>query len=145
MMWPSLFTESTLPALEQTVQFAERRHALLAGNVANADTPGYQQRDLSVEDFQRSLKEAVEAASREKSSGIDNDSAPRTDGLSHQQAMKNVRESMKQILYHDGSDVGLESQVTEIAKNQSMHTTAVSVMRHQFNLLKMAISQSVNV
>lgn len=143
-MWPSIFNESTLPALEQTVLFAERRHALLAGNVANADTPGYQTRDLSVEDFQSSLKEALQASQAAEAEGLDGQTRS-TNGLSKAQAMKNVRESMKQILYHDGSDVGLETQVTELAKNQSMHTTAIAVMRHQFNLLKMAISQSVNV
>ncbi len=143
-MWPSIFNESTLPALEQTALFAERRHALLAGNVANADTPGYQTRDLSVKEFQSSLKEALQASHAAEADGMSG-STRTTHGLSKDQAMKNVRESMKQILYHDGSDVGLETQVTELAKNQSMHTTAIAVMRHQFNLLKMAITQSVNV
>lgn len=143
-MWPALFRGSALPAVEQTVQFTERRHALLAGNVANADTPGYQTRDLSVENFQAALKEAVNASqSAEKSSP--GHQLPRVEGLSKSQAMQNVRESMKQILYHDGSDVGMETQVTEIAKNQSMHSTAVAILRNQFQQLKMAISESVNV
>ena len=60
-MWPALFQKSVLPAVEQTLQFAERRHAILAGNIANADTPGYQTRDLSVSDFQSALKDVIQS------------------------------------------------------------------------------------
>ncbi len=42
-------------------QFAQRRHAILAGNVANMSTPGYKTRDLSVDDFQTNLKKAIES------------------------------------------------------------------------------------
>ncbi len=143
-MWPALFQKSALPAVEQTLQFAERRHAILAGNIANLDTPGYQSRDLSVSDFQSALKDVIQ--SKQQSDPQSPGSAPsRYEGLSQSQAMQNVRESMKQILYHDGSDVSVETQVTEIAKNQSMHATAVAIIRNQYQQLRMAISESVNV
>lgn len=146
-MWSGVFRGTALPALEQTIQFAERRHEILATNVANADTPGYQTRDLSVENFQSSLKNAIAA---EKQTDEANLSPGMTMGngfnrLSKDQAMQNVRESMDQILYHDGTDISFESQVTQIAKNQSMHSTAVAVLRNQFKVLQMAISESVNV
>ncbi len=41
-MLSSIFNRSTLPALEQTANFAEKRHLLLASNLANIDTPDYQ-------------------------------------------------------------------------------------------------------
>ena len=40
------------PVLEQVVNFTEARHGVLAGNIANLDTPGYKTRDLSPELFQ---------------------------------------------------------------------------------------------
>jgi flagellar basal-body rod protein FlgB len=155
-MWPALFQKSALPAVEQTLQFAERRHAILAGNIANADTPGYQTRDLSVSDFQSALKDLMQAKQHREAQALGKTRSPgegqstgedpvRYEGLSESQAMHHVRESMKQILFHDGSDVGLETQVTEIAKNQSMHSTAVAIIRNQYQQLRMAISESVNV
>ncbi len=143
-MWPALFQKSALSAVEQTLQFTERRHAILAGNIANADTPGYQTRDLSVDDFQSALKDVIQAK-RHRETQSPGDEPARFEGLSESQAMHHVRESMKQILFHDGSDVGLETQVTEIAKNQSMHATAVAIIRNQYQQLRMAISESVNV
>ena len=49
-MYQSIFGSTSIPVLEQTVHFTQARHNVLAGNIANLDTPGYQVRDLSVED-----------------------------------------------------------------------------------------------
>ena len=55
-----LFQASTIPVLEQAVNFGQARHNVLAGNLANIDTPGYKARDLSTALFQNRLKEAIE-------------------------------------------------------------------------------------
>ena len=59
-MLSSMFQSSTIPVLEQVVNFTEARHGVLAGNIANLDTPGYKTRDLSPALFQERLKEAIE-------------------------------------------------------------------------------------
>ncbi len=59
-MLSSIFQSSSLPVLEQVVNFTEARHGVLAGNIANLDTPGYKTRDLSPDLFQQRLKEAIE-------------------------------------------------------------------------------------
>lgn len=130
---------SSLPALEQATIFAEKRHLLLAGNVANLDTPDYQSRDLSVEDFHTALKEAIAAQGEAVRPG---ETPPE---VSAQTAMEKVRDVNRQVLYHDGSDVSLEEQVTEISKNQAMHNMAIALMRSQFQNLQVAIRESVAV
>jgi flagellar basal-body rod protein FlgB len=149
-MWNSLIGGNNVLALQQTLEFTERRHNLLAGNVANMDTPDYQTRDLSIDNFQRSLDEALSSVQQAK----DNPGLPvdpiaeklqSVASVSSSGDMSKVRDSMKQILYHDGSDDSLEQQVTEIAKNLSMHNTATSILRSQFRTMQMAISESVNV
>lgn len=137
-MLASLLNQTALPALEQTVGFAERRHNLLASNLANMDTPGYQTRDISVTDFQSTLKTALEAP---QATG----SRYETPTDVRQANFAKVRDISNQILFHDGSDVSLEQQVTEIAKNQSMHNTAIALMRSQFQTLRAAITESANV
>ncbi len=57
--------------------------------------------------------------------------------------MAEVRESMKSILYHDDSDVGLEYQVTEISKNQAQHNMALAILKSQLSLMQAAISERV--
>ena len=55
-----IFTTTTIPALEQTLSFTQKRHELLAGNLANIDTLGCRPRDLGVGDFQNALAESID-------------------------------------------------------------------------------------
>jgi len=57
-MFDGMFDNSMLPMLEQVVTFTQARHGVLAGNIANLDTPGYRSRDLSPALFQERLKDA---------------------------------------------------------------------------------------
>ena len=125
---------NTITALEQTLSFAQRRHELLAGNVANLDTPGYRARDLDVGDFQNALAESLEASSRR--SPVANAGPVTRDDL-----RRGPRDAMEQVVFHDGSDVSLEHQVTEISKNQHLHNLAITTMRSQFSLLRAAITE----
>src|SRR5688500_6687911 len=60
-MGPSgLFDASSIPVLEQLVNYSQARHDVLAGNIANLDTPGYRVRDLSPRLFQERMQEALE-------------------------------------------------------------------------------------
>jgi flagellar basal-body rod protein FlgB len=153
-MFANMFASPSLKSLEQTAAFAERRHSILASNIANMDTPDYKTRDLSVESFQSNLRSAIQSDRRTQSlapsmrlgllESIDSQS-PDELKEAKEIAVQNVRNSMNQIVYHDGSDDSLELQATQMVKNQSMHTAAIAMMRSQFRQLEMAISGSVNV
>lgn len=144
-MWSSLLSSTALPALEQTVNFSQKRHLLLASNLANLDTPDYQTRDVSIDNFQSELRSAI-GRSQTASTPFASPYTPYTSPADAQSDnFQQVRDVSKQILLHDGSDVSLEEQVTEISKNQAMHNTAIALMRSQFQTLKVAITESVNV
>lgn len=134
----SILDCTTIPLLAELANFTEARHTLLAGNIANMDTPGYRVRDLSLETFQERLREAIEARRQDPASGSLGIAASDPGG-----AMRRVRESLQGILYHDDSNVGLEQQVLEISRNHLMHNLAVSVMSSQFRLLQAAVAERV--
>lgn len=140
-MLDNLIQSTTIPLLEQVANFSQSRHLVLAGNIANLDTPGYHARDLSVEDFQTRLKEALQSQRRPPSIG-------RSPGetvaqLSSQKRMADVSKDPKTILRHDDGNVSMEQQVTEMVKNQMQHNLALAIMRNQFQLLQIAISERV--
>lgn len=159
-MFPQLFQATTIPALEQVAAFTSARQEVLAGNVANMDTPGYRVRDLSVPVFQEKLQEMLTAA-RQPSLATTAPMMPESSdampfppvlppGVSPgemaakvEPKMKQVGDSMRTILFHDQSDDSLEQQVTEISKNQLMHNLAISIMTSQFRLLQTSISERV--
>lgn len=138
-MSSSLFQSTTIPVLAQVIDFAQSRHQVLAGNIANYQTPGYRTRDLSVEVFQEKLKEAIDTRNRQ----ADSLGAASPSRFGDNQPFAKVKESLNSILYHDDSNVSLERQVTELIKNQGMHNTALSILRSQFTLLQVAISERV--
>ena len=149
-MLSSLFQSSSLPALEQVVNFTEARHGVLAGNIANLDTPGYKTRDLSPELFQQRLQEAIETKNQPISPTLLGDVAdlsPNYAAERHEDkqlaAFGKVKDSMKSILRHDGDDVSMEKQVNEMMKNQQQHNLAIGIMSAQFRLLRAAITERV--
>jgi flagellar basal-body rod protein FlgB len=137
-MIPDLFQNTTVPILQEVMSFTQARHNVLAGNIANVDTPNYRVRDLSVENFQERLREAIAARHVERESLGQGGSFSEPDV-----AMQDVRDTLKSITFLDNSDVGIEQQVTEIAKNQIMHNLAVTILSSQFRLLQTAISERV--
>jgi flagellar basal-body rod protein FlgB len=148
-VFTSLFNSTTVPLLEQVVNFTEARHGVLAGNIANLDTPGYRTRDLSPELFQQQLREAVEAshASLRPVIGYGNYGplAGESTNAAHDstEAFQHVKQSLKGILRHDESNVSMEQQVNEMVKNQTEHNLAINVMAAQFRLLRAAITERV--
>jgi flagellar basal-body rod protein FlgB len=147
-MLSSLFQSTSIPVLEQVAGFTEARHGVLAGNIANLDTPGYKTRDLSPELFQQRLKEAIEARHQPSlPTSADRIYNPATDYIPHQQnkttfeAFRKVEDSRKALLRHDEGDVSMEQQINEMVKNQEQHNLAISIMTAQFRLLRAAITE----
>ncbi|TWU41738.1 flagellar basal body rod protein FlgB [Novipirellula artificiosorum] len=129
-----IFQNSTIPALEQSLNFSERRHELLAGNLANLRVPGYRSRDLDVDGFQNALAESIRNAENPVQQNV-------TGPVTRDDLYAGPRSATEQVVYHDGSDVSLESQVTELNKNQHLHSLAITTMRSQFALLRAAITE----
>jgi flagellar basal-body rod protein FlgB len=146
-MMPSLFDSSALPVLEQVVNFSQARHNVLAGNIANLDTPGYRTRDISPEQFRSQLKEAIEQ-SRRPTAGDPNviiEGSNSVNSVFDPEPAKNpfrvVKESLNSILRHDDANVSMEQQIAELSKNQMQHNLAVNILASQFRLLQAAVSE----
>jgi len=135
----ALFQGTTVPTLEQVVNFDEARQAILAGNIANYDTPTYQARDLDIGSFKRQLAKAIERKNRPP--GPFGPEYPLKNGC--RSAVGGDWPVDHPILYHDLNNVGMEFQVTEMAKNNIEFNTALSIMKHQMTLLQTAISERV--
>lgn len=135
-MLANLFESTTIPVLEQVVNFAQTRHGVLAGNLANLDTPGYQVRDLSPAAFEAKLHQAIDE--RDKSHLRISHSDLTSD---MEDPLGKISGELEDFLYHDQSTGNLETQVAAISKNQMQHNLALSLLTSQFRLLQAAISE----
>jgi flagellar basal-body rod protein FlgB len=135
-MTVGLFESTTVPVLEQVVNFAEKRHSMLAANLANLDTPGYQVHDLSPEVFESKLKGAIAERDQGHVSLSQNDVTSQVNN-----PFDTMTGELEDFLYHDQSTGNLESQVAAISKNQLQHNLAISILTSQFRLLQAAVSE----
>src|SRR4029453_5796620 len=127
-MLPNLFASTGIPVPGEVLNFAQARHTVLAGNVANVNTPGYRLRDLSQTEFQEKLKEAI-AHSRHTPEPVPPGRACSEPG----DAMRQVRSSLENLVYHDDTNIDLEKQVAEMTKNHLLHNFALTVMTDHFH------------
>lgn len=134
-MIETLFQSTSIPVLEQVANFTQSRHQVLAGNIANLDTPGYRTRDPSSEAFENRLRQAIALRDRQHGPISLGDPTRRGDPVGM------VRESLAGMLRHDDGNVGIEQQVTAVAKNHMQHNLALTLLASQFRMLGTAIAE----
>jgi flagellar basal-body rod protein FlgB len=120
--------DSAVQQLTRGLAFASARHEVLAQNVANVDTPGYQPKDLVFDDL------------LQPPSG---DLSPRLEQASLTTGGPRLVTSTDGVRRPDGNAVHLDRQMARIAENTIYQNTLVQVLATQFNTLKQAISGRV--
>ena len=115
----------TFELLRQGATFAARRHELLAQNVANADTPNFQARDVS---FARELNLAQQV----RALHAPPDAAPGLD--------LRLVESPDDVRRLDGNTVDIDRQMARLAQNTAYQHTLIQLLGARFRALKSAIN-----
>ena len=128
-----LLDQGNAPLLEQMLRFTAARHRLIAENVVNVDTPGYVQKDLSLEKFQGLLRARVE---RRHEAGLGG--AEPFDDVTAE-----IETPTRGILFHDGNNRSMEQLMADQAKNAMMHNLAVELLRKQFQAMELALKERV--
>jgi flagellar basal-body rod protein FlgB len=127
-MFERLLNQTNAPVLERMLKFTAARQKLLAENVVNISTPGYRQKDLSLEKFQGMLRDRLEERDR-GSLG-----ATSFDDIEAQ--LENPQRGM---LFHDGANRSMEQLMSDQAKNALMHNFVIELLRKQFQTMEMAL------
>src|SRR5262245_366114 len=120
------------PLIEASARFAAARHRLLAENIANVDTPGYVQRDLSPAKFQAMLSDRLD----ERASA-----APGSVGFDDLNAK--IENPTVGILFHDRSNRSMEQLMTDGVKNALFHNMMMELLKKQFSSIEMALRERV--
>ena len=144
-MIEGLNNAGSLPVMERVVQFAARRHSLIADNVANVSTPGFRPVDVSVDDFQAALGQAVDAR-RDRGQahfGETRLESTSTVRFENQGVVLDPAPIGANILFQDGNDRSLEQLMQGLVENFLTYRTAVELMNNQFDMLDVAIRERV--
>ena len=141
-MLDALLAPTTVPLLEQSAAFGERRHEVLVGNVANIDTPHYRRRDLPVAEFQAALGKAIDARS-EQGQRLARYAEPDRDPAEwFAESLRDVRTAARtNPTFQDGAERSIEADVLSLTKNLMRQSMTVELMAAQLSLLGAVIAE----
>lgn len=139
-MLDQLLNSTTVPLLQQLAEFSERRHEVLAGNVANIDTPHYRRKDLPVGEFQAALKNAVSARQNSTISRYADPAKPTNVYFDKALHVAQAAEPSN-ALFQDGAERSIESDVLAMTKNLLKQNFAIELMTSQMNMLAAVIQE----
>lgn len=125
--------DGTMRLLTRTLRFRSRNQGVIATNLANVDTPGYQPKELV---FEQELRKA------EVASGV---SVRRT----HPQHLPDDRDGFPQAVLRPagGASAGgttslnLDREMAKMAQNNLLYEADVRLLSKKFEALRMAIDE----
>jgi len=119
-MFDLVSSNPMIQMMDKSMTLASRRMTLIAGNLANIDTPNYQARDFSFED---AFKEAVASASGQNSPGFHSLPSyfPATSSIA-----SGSSSSSPAFERNDLNDVSLDHQTMLMAKTMNIYQLSSS-------------------
>jgi flagellar basal-body rod protein FlgB len=127
-----LFNMGNAPLIGQAMSFAAARHELLAENIANVSTPGYVQKDLSVEAFQRKLRDRI---AQKKSA------PPGSVGFAD--IVGDMKDERSGLLFHDRNNRSMEQMMADLSSNALKHNMYAEMLRKQFDSLQTVLKERI--
>jgi flagellar basal-body rod protein FlgB len=131
---------SGLSVLERMLQFGGERQRLIAHNIANISTPGFRPVDVSVEDFQAQLAEAVDRRRASGEAELPLSDTREVEAEPDRLILRPVPIG-ENILFHDGNDRSLERLMQDLSENLAAYRFAAEMMRTRLGLINTAIRE----
>jgi flagellar basal-body rod protein FlgB len=113
----AIMVENIGAGVERYMSLLSTRQRLVAANIANADTPGFQTKDI---DFQSELQSQVSSSN------------------------PNVLEVPGLVTKNDGNNVSVDREARLLAENALRFSVASNLARSELSTVKMAIEEDKN-
>jgi flagellar basal-body rod protein FlgB len=117
---PNVLFDPTMRGLASALTLHQRRHEVLASNLANIETPGYRAREL---DFQAALEEAFAPAGAEPPGA----------------RVPEIKDDPAAPPRADGNTVDVDLQMAKLGVNGGRYVALSRILGHRIALLRQAI------
>ncbi|MDD5052359.1 MAG: flagellar basal body rod protein FlgB [Sulfuricurvum sp.] len=128
--------------MESAMNFRAARQDMIAGNIANADTPFYRPRDIRFEEVLAQKSAATFADKSETLQMTQTNSA-------HLGGEGNLKDTKPTTFFrdghmarNDGNSVDLDVETTEMAKNSTMYNAITAALKKDSAIFKSVIDAS---
>lgn len=132
---PSALTDPTMRLLERALDLRAERHALIASNIANAETPHYQATDI---EFEGALKEVMSRRNLPASGRTH----PRHLPVHAEEQLaitSNVVFRKPASVGNDRNSVDLDAEMAHLAQNNLLYNATAQLLSRKFAGIRLAI------
>ena len=134
-----LFGGESIPVMESLLRYTSQRQLVLLNNVANWNTPNFKARDLSENDFQIALSDAIER--RESGDSPLGISTGRNISRSEDGSFRIEPRSVNSgIMRHDGNTVVIDQEQSKLLKNAMTAQIFNRLLARKYRSLRSAIA-----
>jgi len=127
--------DRTINALQKSLDLRAQKQQVIAANIANAETPGYEARKLNFEENLRKALETPEMNGRQTNAkhfplGLQ--------GVHGVQGSISKQEGTNPL--GDGNTVSIDDEMLDLAENQLLYEAGSQILKKKFSMLKYAAS-----
>ncbi|MBS1958644.1 MAG: flagellar basal body rod protein FlgB [Bdellovibrionales bacterium] len=131
----SQFFDPTIRALNNNLNLRLQEQNVIAGNIANADTPGYKAKAVSFEQAMRDALNLEENVKLETSS-------PEHFGSKGADAVEaDVYDDPNGIETLDGNTVDRAAEMTKMKENQILYNASIESLRKKLGMLEYGVTE----
>ena len=124
-------------AMRTKLGYLSERQGVLAQNVANADTPNYQAKDVQNPDFRQHLSNSTQKLQLVSTNG------KHIDGMNVSSAnLHIIRRDSTYERSPTGNNVVIEEEMSKVAENQAEYQKVLNLYRKSIDMFKTAIGKT---
>lgn len=112
--------DQTFEALSKALDMRAENQTVIASNIANADTPGYQAKEL---DFEKAMERALASGTDVSEIGAE------------------IHNQVNDVVREDGNTVDRDSEMVNLSQNQLLYDAAADLVKKKLAMLKYSISE----
>lgn len=121
--------------------YLSERQGVIAQNIANADTPGYQAKDVKAPDFSKALSHSAQKL--QKQLQLTSTNSKHFAGSSISSGGSNIINSDSTYERNpNGNNVVIEEEMSKIAENQMEYQKVLNLYRKSVEMFKTAIGKT---
>lgn len=155
MLISEITSSGAMQTLEASVKFAAARQRVIAHNIANLNTPDFRESDLSPQEFQKSLRAAVEQRRNRLTGGKDGSGSAGDVGALNFKGNREFKVAQDgsvtvnpgtpsgNVLFHDRNNRDLERLLQANVENVGAFRVAIDLLRSRYEILRSAIAERV--
>src|SRR5690606_787179 len=125
--------------LQAKLKYGSARQAVLAQNVANADTPDYRARDVQAPDFKQIAINSSSKGQRARAMTLTD--SQHIAGFKPSNAYDSIKRPTTNELNPNGNNVVIEEEMMNVAFNQAEYQRSLSMYKKMMDMMRIAIGR----